>query len=68
MAVTIKYIVGITLFALFGFLAVMSIMSLIATVRKWLAKKKSKKSPEEGKEQNVNAPTEETGKEVDEHK
>lgn len=68
MMVALKYIIGVSIFALFAFFIVKSIVSLVATVREWLEKKKSKKSPEEVKDQNVNDRGEETGKEVDDAK
>lgn len=66
MLVALKYIIGITLFGVFAFLAVRSIMSLIATVRAWLEKRKSKKSPAEGEKVEVDkTDTDASGKEVD---
>lgn len=64
MATVIRYIVGIVLVVGLLAICVMSVLSIVAKVREFIRNRK--KSPDEGKNaDDVNASTEETGKEVD---
>lgn len=64
MATAIRYIIGIVLVVGLLAVCVKSVVSIVAKVREFIRNRK--KLPEEGaKADDVNASTEETGKEVD---